>query len=309
MLWYHSFCSHFCSKLCKEALTEWHFFLYFIDYGDIQLALQICQSSQNPINLPALVLVNLDPPTSMELVSTVQFSSFYVHSVTKHQNHLYTGHDNGTIMRAHEPVNTSSLSQLVNVGGWVSSIQVYNNELYVLSRSTNKVYVYDLAGRLKRSWSHNGNSGYFNKLRVVNEKVVVPDGASQSLTVYTLQGRLMKQVKVPGMTSDWKALAVCGDNSVILTDYSANSVLRVNIDSGEVMWTSKHVTNPQGVVCYKDRYVLITNYNSETKICILDIDTGNYLVISRFFGDCLSFNIVENLRVANRSQSHLPRHS
>jgi outer membrane protein assembly factor BamB len=177
-------------------------------------------------------------------------------------------------MRAHEPVNTSPPSQLVNVGGWVSSIQVYNNELYVLSRSTNKVYVYDLAGRLKRSWSHNGNSGYFNKLRVVNEKVVVPDGASQSLTVYTLQGQLMKQVKVPGMTRYWKALAVCGDDSVILSDRGANSVLRVNIDSGEVMWTSKHVNEPQGVVCYKDRYVLVTNLNAETKIWILDMETG-----------------------------------
>jgi outer membrane protein assembly factor BamB len=109
---------------------------------------------------------------------------------------------------------------------------------------------------------------------VVNEKVVVPDGASQSLTVYTLQGRLMKQVKVPGMTRNWKALAVCGDDSVILSDRGANSVLRVNIDSGEVMWTSKHVNRPQGVVCYKDRYVLVTNRNSETKIWILDMETG-----------------------------------
>jgi outer membrane protein assembly factor BamB len=115
-----------------------------------------------------------------------------------------------------------------------------------------------------------------SKLRVVNEKVVVPAGAS--LTVYTLQGQLIKQIKVPGMTTSWKALAVCGDDSVIVSDCGTSSVHRVNIDSGEVMWTSKHVNYPQGVVCYKDRYVLIANRNTETKIWILDVDTGNFTI-------------------------------
>jgi len=106
----------------------------------------------------------------------------------------------------------------------------------------------------------------------VNEKVVVPDGAS--LTLYTLQGQLLKQITVPGMSTNCKAVAVCGDDSVILSDCGTSSVHRVNIDSGEVMWTSKHVNEPLGVVCYKDRYVLITNWNTETKIWILDVDTG-----------------------------------
>ena len=78
------------------------------------------------------------------------------------------------------------------------------------------------------------------------------------------------------MSNNWKALAVCWDDSVILSDYGENSVSKVNIDSGEITWTSNHVQKPQGVVCYKNRYVLVTNQNSDTRIWILDINTGNF---------------------------------
>ena len=76
-------------------------------------------------------------------------------------------------------------------------------------------------------------------------------------------------------------MAVCGDNSVVVSDYGTRSVFRVDIDSGEVMWTSKHVTKPQGVVCYKNRYVLITNQNSDTRIWILDVDNGMWISSSQ----------------------------
>ena len=69
-------------------------------------------------------------------------------------------------------------------------------------------------------------------------------------------------------------MAICGVDSVVVSDYGSNSVFRVNIDSGEVMWTSKHVQEPEGVVCYKNRYVLVTNCNTDTRIWILDADTG-----------------------------------
>ena len=100
---------------------------------------------------------------------------------------------------------------------------------------------------------------------------MVPDGAKKSLTVYSLDGELIKDIPCPGIsTYYYKAMAVCGDNSVVLTDTGTKSVFRVDIDSGEIMWTSKHVTRPQGVVCYRNRYVLVTNDNSDTRVWILD---------------------------------------
>ena len=67
-----------------------------------------------------------------------------------------------------------------------------------------------------------------------------------------------------------------GDNSIIVSVQRGNKVFRINIDSGEVMWVSNHVTRPLGLVCYKNRYVLVTNFGFETRIWILDINTGEW---------------------------------
>ena len=97
--------------------------------------------------------------------------------------------------------------------------------------------------------------------------------------MYDLQGQLVKLIKCPGIsnTGGYKAMAVCGDDSVIVSDYKTSNRFRVNIDSGEVMWTSKCVHQPEGVVCYKNRYVLVTNCNTDTRIWILDAETGMWL--------------------------------
>ena len=209
----------------------------------------------------------------MKLINTINLPSF-VHSVAKHNNILYVGLENRKVMCSDRNVNTPALTEFADVGGFVSSIEVYNNELYVLSANAKKVVVYSLDKILKRSWSHNGHSGNFNKLRVINDRVFVPGRSQKSLAVYDLQGTLIKQINCPLMSNNWKALAVCGDDSVILSDYQANSVSRINIDCGEVVWTSKYVKRPQGVVCYRNRYAIVANANSNTSINILDIYTG-----------------------------------
>ena len=197
-----------------------------------------------------------------------------VDSVAVHDNKIYIGCCEGSLMRAEGITGDSSPYEFVSAcAGYVSSVQVYNNELYVLSANANMVYVYGLDKQLKRSWSRTPSSGKisYNKLRVVNGKICVPSG--DAIMVYTCQGELVKEIHCPS-TISWKALAVCGYDSVVLSDYGADSVSRINIDSGEVMWVSNRVTRPQGVVCFKNRYVLVTNYGSETRIWILDINTG-----------------------------------
>ena len=209
----------------------------------------------------------------MKLINTLKLPS-YVHSVAKHNNIIYVGRENGKIMCSARNLNTHALNEFADVGGFVSSIEVYQNELFVMSVSTQNIMVYDFDKTLKRSWFHDSYSNNFTKLRVVNDQVVVPGRSEKTLAVYGLQGNLLKEIACPNMSNYWKALTVCGDDSVILSDYQANSVSRININSGEVMWTSEHVQKPQGVVCYKNRYVLVTNQNSNTRIWILDIKTG-----------------------------------
>ena len=70
-------------------------------------------------------------------------------------------------------------------------------------------------------------------------------------------------------------MTVCGNNSIIGTDHASGSVYRINIDSGEKLWESRKVRVPEGVVCYKDRYVLHTSRDSiGARIWVLDIETG-----------------------------------
>ena len=167
----------------------------------------------------------------------------------------------------------SNKQTFVNVNSNVTSIQAYNDELYVWFAHEDLINVYDLTGKLLRSWKHSCLSKYYNKLRVESEKVIVSSTQDEALTIYNSQGQLLKQIKC-GSCCDYKAMAVCGDDSVIVSDANISTISRVSINSGEVMWTSKHVKVPQGVVCYKNRYVLATNRNIDTRIWILDAHTG-----------------------------------
>ena len=246
--------------------------LSFIDKSDIELNVEITQTE---ISLSATD--NITPPTSMSLIKSVTVSQYPV-SVHSYDNKIYLGWwGSGDLLRY--DLDLSGGEALVKGASRVTSIQAYNNELYVWFAQEDLIKVYDMTGKPKRSWKHSCMSKDINKLRVVSDRVVVSPAQDQALTVYNLQGQLWKRIKCPGLsnTGSHKAMAVCSDDSVIVSDRGTNSVFRVNIDSGEVMWTSKHVQGAEGVVCYKNRYVLVTNKNTYTKIWILDADTGRLL--------------------------------
>ena len=245
--------------------------LSFLDNIDIALAVEITKHSQDIISLPTPV--RFLPPTSMGLIKTFKMVA-NANAVYVHNGQIYAGLHNSKLMRVEAAYGgTPNPSVFMSIGsGSVCSIQVYGNEFYLFG-SADKVYVYDFDKRLRRSWGHTSYSSGYCKLRVLNGKVVVPGQGSMS--VYTLEGHLAKQIMIPGMSTHYKSLAVCGDDSVILSDYQANSVSRINIDSGEVTWTSKCVKEPAGVVCYNNRYVLVTTNNTDARIWILDINTGS----------------------------------
>ena len=212
----------------------------------------------------------------MSLINSVTVPNGPI-SVHSYDNKIYLGHYNSCDLLRYD-LDLSGGEVLVKGASCVTSVQAYINELYVWFAKEDLINVYDMKGKLKRSWKHSCRSKNFNKLRVVSNKVVVSSAQYQALTVYDLQGQLVKQIKCPGISisKNWRALAVCGDDSVIVSDYGTNSVFRVNIASGEVMWTSKHVQGPRGVACYRNRYVIVVRDNSDYGISILDAITGDF---------------------------------
>ena len=244
------------------------------------IAVKLSQLSVKLLDLPKMS--SPSPPTSMTLVKSFKLTSGPL-SVAKHGDMIFFGLSDGRIMQLNNRTDAHSIFAGMGKGIRISGIHIDNSEIYILSEENGQVNVYDLnLRRHVRSWKHHSSRGYYNQLRVLNDKVIIPSRTFPALTMYSLQGKLLKEITVPGMTNDYKALAVYGDDSVILSDCGSDRVSRINIERGEVMWASKHVQGPEGIVCYKDGFVLVTNSDKDTRIWILDINTGESQGYKRF---------------------------
>ena len=69
-------------------------------------------------------------------------------------------------------------------------------------------------------------------------------------------------------------MTTVGDNSLVLSIKDTDTVFRIDINSGEMLWTSIGINAPEGVVCYNRRYILVANTNADTRIWILDSEAG-----------------------------------
>ena len=116
----------------------------------------------------------------------------------------------------------------------------------------------------------------------------MPNRQNKTLAVYSQDGQLIKSVPLPHIDDTQVSMAAAGNNYVVISLYSSSAVFKVDISTGETSWTSKHVQLPQGIVCYRDRYVLLTKQGSSTTVYILDATTGKMLEISTLTISCMS---------------------
>ena len=219
----------------------------------------------------------LQPPLALQFMKAVNFPS-QLNSIAMHRNKMYTAQESSQLLEIENFLGNKQTGRIIGVLGVVSCVQVYEEQLYVAAWAQNQLFIkiLDMTGHEIRSWSHGQRSSRYNMIRVLSAGVVVPCETEGALCVCSFTGDLLKTIKCPVSKGGWKAMAKCGNNSVIVSDWGHHEgvVFRVDIDSGAVMWTYKRIQCPEGVVCYKDRYVLVSNYNSATRIWILDINTG-----------------------------------
>lgn len=276
--------------------------LHYIDFGlPLYAALKQCENPV-PVRYPSGM------PMTMRHIKTVEWKD-YPHSISHYRDITYVGTQVSKVIALDRRTGMESVFVTIESrkpapstpwkpyslfevrrrptrsnttdreSDWGTSVTVHNDLVYILinkKSGNHSVQVRDLTGKFIRKWGHQGHKDGYSKLRVVGDQLIILNNEDNTIAVYTLDGKLVKKLPYPHMKNSWTSLAACGDNSIIISDYLTGIVSRVDLDIGEIIWTSTHVPNPEGVVCYKNRYVLVTNRNSDARIWILDIDSGMF---------------------------------
>ena len=213
-------------------------------------------------------------PESISLSNSVRASA-YVYAVCHYKGVTYLG----TMKRTVEAIDSDfNLKTLVSLSGnrYPVGICIHDDTIYVivsgvLGRYT--INVYDLSGQLITQWNRS-DSCFYIKPAIVSDQVVLPNYRNKQLTAYSLRGEVIKHVSCPQLSGSWiDHTSVCAvdDETVVVTSYNKSKVFKVNINTGETVWTCNDVAKPIAVAIYGKDYVCVGSYG---KISFLNINTG-----------------------------------
>jgi len=183
--------------------------------------------------------------------------------------------ERGGQSRSHRVLKSVSTAN----SGNIVSIQCYNNQIYTLciekgSGTKRQVIVFDSEYSEVRRWSV-PDYKFISQLVVCNNKVYVSDTGNKQLCVYSAtSGKLLSTLSNPLFVSPLH-LNVCPPHSLLISDYDANRVHRLDCRSDTITWTSAVVKNPRGIALDHTRREVWV-YSKDTKsLFILNSDTGN----------------------------------
>ena len=239
--------------------------------------------SELPSVTTSTVELHANLPTSVNLVREATVG-FWPQALCHHQANTYVGSQDairggkGVVYRIDEECAKDKAFIQLDVNDVVCSIVVVNEEIYLLvckNGGKTEIYVYDFLGVHGRQWKVGvcGNSAYPRMVASQNQILVV-DPNEKRISRYTTTGEIIDQIPC-GFVSDINGgLAGVGDSTVILSMQDSNAVIRFNLDTGLAMWTSNSIDKPQGVVRYRDSYLMVINQSPGIRIWILDVNTG-----------------------------------
>jgi len=196
-------------------------------------------------------------------------------SICSYQGKVYVGSSAGLDVVVKHKLLSEKLIGLFKTN--IYGIAAHKDRLYILTseNSTSTVTVGTLAGTQVLHWTHKGRC---KKLVVVGDQIVVADTQNCTLSVYSLTGEAITQLRVPIYRDHpfGTTISICtiDNSSVVVSDYKTAKVFKVNISSGEIEWTSEHVSNPQGVAYHRGR-VLVADRGAKMRISVLDVETGD----------------------------------
>ena len=166
--------------------------------------------------------------------------------------------------------------------GNIISIQFYNNEIYTLCieppPSTKRyviVFNRDHFNELRR-WSV-PDYKFISNIAVSNYKVYVSDTDNKRIRVYSLTGAHINFVNSSTFNSPVH-LSVGSGCSVIISDYWADKVHKLDSRTDTITWTCPDVRDPTGVCCDTNGDVWVWS-DSTKSIYVLSSATGKTTVI------------------------------
>ncbi|XP_067944908.1 uncharacterized protein [Watersipora subatra] len=218
----------------------------------------VVNSNQHPV-VPQPQLT-LSIPKSITLLKSIKLPSNPL-SVCQHEGVTYVGLHNCTVSRIDS--NYKLHDSFISTSGPVESISFHKNRLYILSRSKpHTVSVYDLSGQVIKTWQHPYHDyDSCSMLTVAAGNVVVADPPNKRLTIYSLTGKTLRNISCPLLSNNQVSICAGHGDDVIIADCKTKKVFRLNITTGNVVWTFTHPNHPQGLVCYGD-YILVAACSS-----------------------------------------------
>ena len=213
-------------------------------------------------------------PTYLTLLTDITMSNPY--GVCHYKGSTYVGLNDNTIARIDS--NYKLYESFINCSGSVDSVVIYKDLVYMLLYTGSQyrtVKVCDMSGKEITQWGHFCFTYPSNVLTIVSDQVVIADPPNKRITVYSLDGQILRQVPCSLLSNYYGFMCAVDDCSVVYSDHNSSKVFRVNINTGDVMWTCSDIKEPQGITVYGRGYVLVARNNCSS-VKVLDIKTGKY---------------------------------
>lgn len=153
-----------------------------------------------------------------------------------------------------------------------------NSMFYLLSFDT----VWQINDKLEvlGSFPHQDNSKYPNSITLLNDRLIIPHRTDKCLIVYKTAGERVRSIPVPQLVNSTTYLCPVGTDSVIISQYSPQRVFRVNIETGQTLWTYSK-SSSRGVAYHAKSNTLLVS--SSRAVLALDADTGSFHLLINMY--------------------------
>ena len=229
------------------------------------------------------------PPTSLTLIKAMQLRG-RPRAVCLHQGLTYVGLV-GTFGADRIDEQGNVTQGFINLPVTAISIRALRNILFVLVNGKDpSLNIYNLEGLLLFQIRHADRhlekvSG--NKLAIVggyeHSPIIACDLSNQRFTTYmpTRGQHVVKQIDCKKLQENNNiSMCIINERTVVLSNSQRSSIACVKLETGDVVWETNRVTHPQGVVCYRGHFVMVACRDEETKIHLIDAQTGEQIFSS-----------------------------